>query len=73
MKTMFFLFVRHLGFAAMIFITAYTFLFKNIPFPYNANRYVVWIITMLISLILVAASFLGEKKGMNKNDKKKPE
>lgn len=62
MSKMVFLFIRHLGFAAMIFITAYAFLFRDIPFPFNANRFAVWIVIVLISVILIAVSLLGEKK-----------
>lgn len=63
-----FLFIRHLGFAAMIFITAYAFLFRDIPFPYNTNRFAVWGITMLICIALVAGSLVGEKTWLRKNE-----
>ena len=71
MKKWVFLFVRHLGFAAMIFITAYTFLFRDIPFPYDANRFTVWGITMLISIALVAGSLVGEKTWLRTKEKGK--
>ena len=71
MKKMVFLFIRHLGFAAMIFITAYAFLFRDIPFPHNVNRFAVWTITVFISVILIAVSILSEKNDLRKNEKKK--
>lgn len=70
MKKWGFLFIRHLGIAAMIFITAYAFLFSDIPFPYNANRFAVWSITMFISMVLVAGSLLIEKNSLRNNKKR---
>ena len=70
MKTMI-LFIRHLGIAAIIIMSGYTFLLKDVPFPYGMNRYVTWGCVVAVCLILVVGSFLLEKKGKVKDDKGK--
>lgn len=54
--------LKHLGIATMIIISAYTFLLKDVPFSFGVNRYSVWLLAIIISLMLIMVSILVEAK-----------
>lgn len=58
--------LKHLGIATLIIISAYTFLLKDVPFPFGVNRYSAWLLAIIISLVLILISvLLGIKQESN--------